>query len=73
MAMPRGVETYRHYPDMKSFQRHEDDMARQGWTTEAIAVREIPRSPIRRLLRRPARVEVDAHYLRANWTGNAEN
>ena len=72
MAMPGGVETYRHYPSLSSFRRGEREMARKGWKTEGFRVREVPRCPVRRVLRRPSHVEVYAHYIRAEWPGLAE-
>ena len=72
MAMPGGVETYRHYPSLSSFRRDEREMARKGWKTEGFRVREVPRCPVRRVLRRPSHVEVYAHYIRAEWPGLAE-
>jgi hypothetical protein len=64
MAMPGGVEMYRRYANMNSFRRDEGEMAREGWKTEGFRTREVPRGPLRRVLRRPPRIEVYAHYLR---------
>ena len=73
MAMPGGVETYRHYPSLSSVRRDEREMARKGWKTEGFRVREVARCPLWRVLRRPSHVEVDTHYIRAGWPGLAEH
>jgi len=73
MAMPGGFETYRRYRSLSSFRRDEREMARKGWKTEGFRLREVPRCPLRRVLRRPSHVEVDAHYIRAGWPVLAEH
>jgi hypothetical protein len=71
MAMPGGWERYQHYRSINFFRKDEAEMTRQGWHTEGFGVQEVRHGPLRRLLRGRSHVEVDAHYVRADWPGIA--
>jgi hypothetical protein len=66
MAMPGGIETYRHYKSMSSFRQDECDRLAKGWITEGFTTREVSHRSLLRLLGRHSGQEVDAHYMRSD-------
>jgi hypothetical protein len=67
--MPGGWERYQHYRNVESFRKDEAEMRRQGWHAQGFRVQEVSHGPLRRILRGRSHVEIDAHYVRPDWSG----